>query len=284
MKALRLALAAVLAAILVPAASAHYNMLLPEKASAAKGDTVQFLYQWGHPFEHELFDAPAPEGVTVIAPDGKATTYPGNFFQKTTVPAGDKKATAYRFSYKPEQRGDYSFLLKLPPIWMEEEQEFFHDTVKVILHVQAQKGWDVEAGKDFGLLPLTRPYGLLPGTVFQVQVREPQLDEDGKDLPSRRVGDPIKELQKQRSLGALVEIERYNATPPKDLPADEFITRTGRADPNGVATTTLTEPGWWCLTAQRDGGKRQHDGKMYPVKQRTTFWVYVDEKAAAAKK
>src|SRR5271163_4092053 len=103
MKALRLALAFVVAAILVPAAAAHYNMLLPDKASAVKGETVQFLYQWGHPFEHELFDAPTPEGVTVIAPDGKSTDYPGSSFQKTSVPAGDKKVTAYHFSYKPEE-------------------------------------------------------------------------------------------------------------------------------------------------------------------------------------
>jgi cobalt/nickel transport protein len=284
MKALRLVLAWVVAAVLVPAASAHYNMLLPDKASAAKGDTVHFLYQWGHPFEHELFDAPAPEGVAVIAPDGKTTNYPGDFLQKASVPSGDKKVTAYRFSYKPEQRGDYIFLLKLPPIWMEEEQEFYHDIVKVILHVQAQKGWDGATGKDFEFLPLTRPYGLLPGAVFQAQVREPETREARDDMPRRNLPEVIEELQKQRPPGRLVEIERYNGTPPKELPADEFITRTVRADPNGVATTTLTEPGWWCLTAQRDGDKKDHSGKMYPVKQRTTFWVHVDEKAAAAKK
>jgi hypothetical protein len=107
--------------------------------------------------------------------------------------------------------------------------------------------------------------------VFQAQVHE---GPGGKET----------EPNKQRSPGRLVEIERYNATPPKELPADEFITRTVRADPNGVATTTLTMPGWWCLTAQRGAGKKQRDGKMYPVKQRTTFWVFVDEKAAAAKK
>ena len=37
-------------------------------------------------------------------------------------------------------------------------------------------------------------------------------------------------------------------------------------DPNGVVTTTLTESGWWGLTATRDGGTRQHDGKPYPVR------------------
>src|SRR5262245_27829002 len=72
MNALRLVLTLVVGAALVRSTPDHYNMLLPDKASAAKGETVQFLYQWGHPSEHELFDAPAPEGVTVIAPDGKS--------------------------------------------------------------------------------------------------------------------------------------------------------------------------------------------------------------------
>ena len=52
-------------------------------------------------------------------------------------------ALGARFRFTPESRGDYVLVLQTPPIWMEEEGEFFQDTVKVILHVQAQKGWDV---------------------------------------------------------------------------------------------------------------------------------------------
>src|SRR5262249_55977711 len=157
--------------------------------------------------------------------------------------------------FRPAERGDYVFALTTPPIWMEEEQEFFHDTVKVVLHVQAQKGWDAAVGQGFEMTPLTRPYGLQPGMVFQAQA---SLDGE----PSAR---------------ALVELARYNATPPKHLPADEHITRSVRADPNGVATCTLTEPGWWGITAQRETSEqREYKGKKYPVKQRATLWVYVD--------
>src|SRR5262249_32186824 len=140
-----------------------------------------------------------------------------------------KDVTARRCAFTPPERGDYVFVLNTPPIWMEEEQEFFHDTVKVVLHVQAQKGWDAVVGQGFEITPLTRPYGLQPGMVFQAQALL-----DGKPAPR-----------------ALVEVERYNATPPKQLPADEHITRTVRTDPNGVATCTLTEAGWWGITAQR---------------------------------
>ena len=53
------------------------------------------------------------------------------------------------------------------------------------------------------------------------------------------------------------------------------MTRLVKTDPNGVATCTLTDTGWWCLTARRDGGQREHEGKMYPVLQRSTLWVHV---------
>jgi uncharacterized GH25 family protein len=74
----------------------------------------------------------------------------------------------------------------------------------------------------------------------------------------------------------LVEVERYNSSPPKDPPADEHRTRTVKPDPNGVVTATLTDPGWWCLTASRDGDANAKDGKQRT--HRTTLWVFVDEK------
>ena len=178
---------------------------------------------------------------------------------KETYAGKDKKVKGYRLRFTPAARGDYVFLLQTPPIWMDEEKEFYQDTVKVVLHVQAQKGWDAALASGFELVPLTRPYGLQPGMVFQAQALV-----EGKPLP-----------------GSLVEIEHYNAVAPKQLPPDEQITRTAKTDPNGVVTCTLTEPGWWCITAQRDGGKKEHNGKAYPVRQRATLWVHVDAKVSS---
>src|SRR5207247_742838 len=79
--------------------------------------------------------------------------------------------------------------------------------------------------------------------------------------------------------GALVEVERFNPKPPAKLPPDEHITRTARTDPSGVVTTTLPEAGWWAITARRDGGGRFREGKMYPMRERVTLWVWVDARA-----
>jgi cobalt/nickel transport protein len=236
---------------------AHYHMLLPQVPATARDKSVTFLLQWGHPFEHQLFDAGKPESFVVLAPDRKTTDLLKALKESTLKSPEAKPVVVYHFAFVPPRRGDYAFVLTAPPVWMEEEKEFYQDTVRVSLHVATQNGWDNALDKGFEMVPLTRPYGLQPGMVFQAQARV-----GGKPLA-----------------GALVEIERYNPSPPKELPPDEHITRKVRADPNGVATCTLTEPGWWCITALRDGGVREHQGKKYPVRQRSTLWVYVDPKS-----
>ena len=245
--------------LFVASGAGHFNMLLPHTATAKKSESLTFTYQWGHPFEHQLFNAPRPRSLIALAPDGKKTELT-DVLEKTTRKSESKEVTAYQFQFTPDQRGDYVFVLETPPIWMGEDGEFLQDTVKVVLHVQAQKGWDAASREDFEFVPLTRPYGLRPGMVFQAQIQE---SRKGHASP----------------VGTLVEVEHYNAAPPKKLPPDEHITHTVKTDPNGIATTTLTEPGWWCLTAARLHGTRMNEGKTFPVRQRCTLWVFVDEPA-----
>jgi nickel transport protein len=239
-------------------ANAHFQMLLPSAASGSTDQEVTVIYQWGHPYEHQLFDAPKPEAVVAVAPDGTRFNL-ADRLRKTEVPGeGNRAATTYQFSFTPRQRGDHVLTLTTAPIWMEEEKLFLQDDVKTIFHVQTQNGWDAAAGLAFEIVPLTRPYGLIPGIVFQGR-----LLVEGKSLAD-----------------AIVEVEHYNPIPPKVLPNDEQMTRSVKCDPNGVFTCTLTESGWWCVTATKDGGKLARDGKMYPVKKRTTLWAFVDEKAS----
>src|ERR1700722_14603597 len=63
---------------------AHYQMLLPSSASGATDQPVAITYQWGHPFEHQLFDAPVPVAVGVVAPDGTRNDLSANL-QKIEV-------------------------------------------------------------------------------------------------------------------------------------------------------------------------------------------------------
>lgn len=238
---------------------AHYSMLLLQQPSVSRDQPAIVLYQWGHPYEHELFDAPQPEKVGVVTPAGKRLDL-SNSLTKVQVPLADgKNVTAYRVIFTPEQRGDHSVVLTTPPIWMQEEQEFWQDTVKVVQHVVTQNGWDAATGEALELVPLTRPYGLEPGCVFQVQA----LGE----------GKPF--------AGAIAELERYNSHRPKELPPDEQITRRMKADPNGIVTCSLPDPGWWCVTITREVGKKERNGKSFSLRLRATFWVFVENKGGS---
>jgi len=248
-------------------------MLLPETPTAKKGVPVTLVYQWGHPFEHELFDAPPPARLAVIGPDGKEKDLTSALEKVKVVASEGKGVTAYRLRFTPEQRGDYTFVLITPAMWMEQDKEFLQDNVQVVLHVQAQKSWDVNTGQRFKLVPITRPYGLQPGTVFQAQLQAPAL------LAVPGPGGPTWPLRALAS--SLVEVERYNPQPPEHLPPDEQITRTCKTDPNGVVTCTLSEAGWWCLTAQRPGPTQVRDGKRYLTRERATLWVFVDKNQPA---
>src|SRR3954447_22261449 len=93
-------------------APAHYHILLPDRHSVKKDEPVTLLYRWGHPFEHQLFDAPLPKRLFVIAPDGKITEL-GTKLEKVKHLTPDKKEVAtYRLTFTPDQRGDYTFVLQ----------------------------------------------------------------------------------------------------------------------------------------------------------------------------
>jgi cobalt/nickel transport protein len=267
----RIGLVAAWFLLLSPLGQAHYSMLLPEATSGKRGEAMTFTYQWGHPFEHQLFDAPAPERVLVVDPDGKKTDLTKQL-QPIKVPGDEgKQVTAYQFRFTPERRGDHLVILITAPVWLDEEKRFVQDTVKMVFHVQTQNGWYALAratpsGNFVELVPLTRPYGLQAGMVFQAQV----VTNPPAEL-SRRDWVPVP--------GAQVEVERYHAATPKELPPDEHITRTVRTDPNGVATCTLPEAGWWALTVPHRSALRERQGKTFPVQYRSTLWVFVDDLA-----
>ena len=253
--------------LLASASQAHYHMLIPDKPSAKKGEEVTVTFQFGHPFECELSNMLAPHQV-VLYSLGLGGTDVTKKLEKVSLKGAKGKVDGYRLKFTPDKRGDYVIEMISAPTILPGEKETIQDTVKVVVHVQAQKGWDTRSSNDFECMPMTRPYGLLPNAVFQAQ-----YTGGGKpDKKGPAFFPPHDNL--------LVEVERYNPMPPKVLPADEFITRTMKTDQNGVVTTSLPEAGWWCLTAtRRITEKAEVGGKEVEVKRRSTLWVYVNKSA-----
>jgi uncharacterized GH25 family protein len=256
-------IAAACVATAVPA-HAHYHILLPDRGSVKTGDKVTLTYVFGHPFEHEWFDTEGPEKAIVFGPDGKTTDVLERVKKVETVGHGDRRIAAYQLEFSPPTRGDYTVVFEAPPVWMADEKHFLRDAARVTIHVETQKGWDARHGEanQFAIEPLTRPYGLRPGTVFQASVRP-------ADTPG---------------VSHLVELERFNPQPPAALPPDEHITLAMKTDPAGTVTCSLPDPGWWALTAIRHypaeakPPTRERDGTAYPVIERATLWVLVDDR------
>jgi uncharacterized GH25 family protein len=238
-------------------ANGHYHMLLPDKSSVKVDEQVSIAYQFGHPFEAELFDAEKPKFAKAYAPDLTSTDLTDSF-EKVVVDSTDKKKiVTYRCKYTPKVRGDHVILVQSPPIYLEDQKLFIQDTVRVTLHVQSEKGWNYSYSDKlpFVFVPMTRPYGLRAGTVFQAKT----------------------------TFGVhRVEVEKYNAVPPRELPPEEFVTSSLMTDDRGVATCTLPETGWWVLTAE-DGGRAmelpptiERDGKKVRLIRRASLWVNVE--------
>jgi len=236
---------------------AHYHLLLPAKPSGEPDQPIRVTFAWGHPFEHQLFDAVKPARLIVIARDVAVTDLTRGV--TSTRFGGKSGPAAFAVSFTPARRGDHVLVAEAQPVWMAEEGLFFHDQVKAVVHVATEVGWDRTACGPLELVPLTRPYGLEPHVAFQAQALA-----NGKPAP-----------------GVIAEVERYNEVAPAEgsLPPDEQITRRVKADPNGVLTATLHDPGWWAITTITDGGTRDHDGKPRAVRRRATLWVHVDPKA-----
>lgn len=237
----------------------HYHMVLVDKPAAKKGEEVTVRCQFGHPYECQVFDMRKPETFTLIGPDGSRTAMRDKL--KEIKLRGDKgRVSAYQLTFTPDLRGDYIFVLTTALTPIESDKEAVIDVVKVVVHVQVQRGWDRSESLHSEWEPLTRPYGLLPSAVFEARIRSPLLRPHANQL---------------------VEVESYSPTPPKDLPPDEFITRTMKTDDNGKITTNLPTPGWWGLTTTMAIGRPVIiEGKKYnSSRRRSTFWVHVEKTA-----
>lgn len=230
---------------------AHYHMLIPSRPAARPGEEVTCVLLFGHPFERELEAFARPRSLRVLAP-GEAA------LRELPLPAGELESGRERsFRYTPERRGDHILAVEAGERIDAASGSILRDYLKVVLHVRAEDGWERALGQPIEVLPLTRPYGVRPGWVFQGIV-----NVDGKARE-----------------GVRIEVERYSETPPAGpLPEDPFITRTALTGPGGAFSMTLDEAGWWAICAWVPGGRaKAADGVERPVILRSTLWLWVGE-------
>jgi cobalt/nickel transport protein len=243
--------AAVLAALLVAPALAHFQVLVPSADVVSAGDeaTVEFDIRFTHPMEQgPVMEMGAPRQFGVLV-GGQRRDLLGAL---KPVRIDDK--TAYAASYRLTAPGDYVFYIEPAPYWEPAEQKMIVHYAKVVVGAfGAEEGWDARVGLPVEIEPLVRPYGLWTGNSFRGIVR--------------RNGQPVP--------WATVEVEYYNRDGRVKVPNDAFVTQVVKADAHGVFSYTMPKAGWWGFAALVEGDRKMKspDGREVEVELGGVIWV-----------
>ena len=228
---------------------AHFGMVIPSDSMVMQGENrdVTLTLSFSHPFEGVGMELAKPLVFGVIA-NGKKQDLLGKL--KETKVMGHK---AWTTDYKIKRPGVYAFYMEPNPYWEPAEDCFIvHYTKTIVTAFGDDEGWDEEIGLKTEIVPLSKPFGLYTGNVFQGVVKM-----DGKPIPF-----------------AEVEVEYYNEDKKAEAPTDYMITQTIKADKNGVFTYAVPKAGWWGFAALNTSDKkREIKGEEKDVELGAVIWV-----------
>ena len=236
-------------------AVAHFQMIIPEDDMVKQEEsrTIDLdLYFW-HPVEATgmHMEKPAQFGVRV---GGKSHDLLETLKATKTKDHNGEAFDTFSTNYKLKKPGDHIFYVEPKPYFEPSEEAFIIHYTKVVVNgFGMEEGWDEEVGLKTEITPLTRPYGLWSGNVFQGIVKL-----NGEPVPFSEV-----------------EVEFFNEDGSVTPPADPMITQVIKADANGVFTYAMPWKGWWGFAAlNTDDKKMKHkDGKEYDVELGAVLWV-----------
>jgi cobalt/nickel transport protein len=228
---------------------AHFGMIIPSDDIVGKEDkkAITLDIKFIHPFEGDYMEMEMPKAFGLLV-NGKKQD-----LLKTLKKKEVKKFSTWETTYQMKSPGDYAFFVEPAPYWEPAEESFIIHYTKVIVNAFGlEEGWDEEIGLKTEIVPLTRPYGLWAGNVFQGIVKV-----EGKPVPN-----------------AEVEVEYYNEGGKIKPPAEPYVTQVVKADQNGIFTYAMPKAGWWGFAALNTADyKIAREGKEYPVEIGAVLWV-----------
>ena len=231
------------------AASAHYGMIIPADSMVSQEDgrSVAFEISFSHPFEKAGMILETPAAFTVTH-DGETRDLLGDL-----KPATIMGSPGFTLDYALDRPGAHVFAMTPTPYWEPEEDAFItHFTKTYVSAYDDAEGWDAELGLKTEIVPLTKPFALWAGNVFQGVVKL-----DGEPVPY-----------------AEVEVEFYNEDGAATVPSELMVTQTVKADGNGVFTYAAPSPGWWGFAALSTAKEPlQHEGVDKDHELGAVIWV-----------
>ena len=231
-------------------ASAHFGMIIPSDTMVMQNDdrSVHLAISFSHPFEGVGMNLVKPKKCSVVI-----NGTPQDLLS-TLAPAQVMQHDAWQLDYAVKRPGMYVFYMEPQPYWEPAEDSFIiHYTKTVVTAFGNDEGWDRAIGLKTEIVPLSKPYGLYKGNVFQGIVML-----NGKAVPYSEI-----------------EVEYYNADQAATAPTDYMITQTIKADENGVFTYATPWAGWWGFAALNSADfTLTHDGQEKNVEIGAVIWVY----------
>jgi len=235
-------------------AQAHFQMIVPSDDMVQQGEnrTIDLDLLFWHPYEGKGMNMVKPAQFGVLA-RGKKSDLLGTLKEGKTKDVEGDSFTTFSAKYTFKRPGDHTFYVEPQPYWEPAEESFIVHYTKVVVNgFGLEEGWDEEVGLKTEIAPLTRPYGLWTGNVFQGVVKV-----NGKPVPYSEV-----------------EVEYYAENKAMHAPASPMITQVVKADQNGVFTYAMPKAGWWGFAALNEDDKPMvHEGKEYPVEIGAVLWV-----------
>jgi cobalt/nickel transport protein len=246
----------IMAAILGMTGSAfgHFGMVIPSDNMIMQNEKreVNLHLSFSHPMEVVGMDLEQPK-VFSVWDNGKEVNLRDNLKQTHVM---DHKA--WQLDYQIKRPGIYMFFMEPQPYWEPTEDVFIiHYTKTVVTAFGSDEGWDEEIGLKTEIVPLSKPFGLYSGNVFQGIVKM-----DGKAIPF-----------------AEVEVEFYNSDNSAQAPTEYMITQTIKADNNGVFTYAAPKSGWWGFAAlnEADFKLKTKSGEEKGVELGAVIWVHFED-------
>ncbi len=230
-------------------ALAHFGMVIPSDQMVMQGEetNIRLDLMFWHPFEGIGMELVKPAKFAVVI-NGREKNLLGSL-----KPVKSKGRETWNTNYRVKRPGVYVFHMEPQPYWEQAEDCFIvHYTKVIVTAFGDDEGWDEELGLKTEIVPLSKPYGLYAGNVFQGIVKL-----DGKSIPY-----------------AEVEVEYYNKEDRYRAPTDYMVTQTVKADSNGVFTYAAPKAGWWGFAALSTAGtKMKYRGEDKDVELGAVIWV-----------
>jgi cobalt/nickel transport protein len=227
---------------------AQFALIIPSDSMVMEEEDreVKLTLSYSHPFEGKGMDLSKPSQFGVK----------NNRWKKSLVSNLEKIRImgyeGWEVVHRLARSGVYIFYMELEPLWVPDEDRFISHYAKTVTAVSgSEEGWDETVDLTMEIVPLTRPFGLYTGNVFQGVV---MLDK--KPLPF-----------------AKVEITYYNINGKAAAPTDFMITQVVKTDINGVFTYAAPRAGWWGFMARNTSLKMKRGGDQKDLELRSALWV-----------